>query len=282
MPRLPLAAAIAAFALTAATARADDWDHTYTIGNTTRLNLQTGDAHVYVQPGAPGVVRMHVHTRDLKIGGRVTIDVQTSGNTWSAAVREKPHWFGISIDFQPRIVVDLIVPPQCQLAVRTGDGGIDAERVAGSIQLHTGDGGIRAHDLKGQIVLDTGDGGIHATALDGGLTAHSGDGSVRIEGRFDALDVTTGDGGIAVTALAGSRVTSGWRVHTGDGGLVLRLPRDVRAELDARTGDGAIDLGLPVDVVGDVGRHRLHGTLNGGGGLIQLESGDGSIHIDAA
>jgi putative adhesin len=282
MRRTLVLAAAATLAL-AAIARADDWEHEYPIAASTPIRLITGDAHVNVQPGRPGAVRMHVHTNGLTIGHHVVIDVRNEAGAWVAEVRERPHWISFNISFNSRrIVIDLTVPPQGPLNVSTGDGTIEAQSLAGDIHLHTGDGGIHAHALKGELALDTGDGGIHADGLDGLVSAHSGDGRMQLDGRFDRLDVVSGDGPVAVTALPGSRVTQDWNVRTGDGSVTLRLPRDLKAELDAHTGDGGIDLDIPVQVSGGVRHNTVHGTINGGGGLIRLHTGDGGIHIGAS
>jgi hypothetical protein len=61
---------------------------------------------------------------------------------------------------------------------------------------------------------------------------------------------------------------------------VLRLPADLDATLDAHTGDGGITVDLPVKMTGAVRDNALHGTLNDGGGEIDLRTGDGSIVIE--
>ena len=67
--------------------------------------------------------------------------------------------------------------------------------------------------------------------------------------------------------------------HTSDGGVEVRLPQDFAAELYAHTGDGHIHLDMPVTVNGSVERSRIRGKLNGGGPLLEITTGDGSIRI---
>ena len=69
--------------------------------------------------------------------------------------------------------------------------------------------------------------------------------------------------------------------RSGDGRILLRVPKELDAELDASTGDGSIDVDLPVTVSGRLGHHQLNGRLNAGGETLRLTSGDGSIHIAA-
>jgi hypothetical protein len=49
--------------------------------------------------------------------------------------------------------------------------------------------------------------------------------------------------------------------------------------VDLHTGDGHITLDMPVTVEGLLGESNVHGKLNGGGNLLTVQSGDGSIRI---
>src|SRR5262245_54586171 len=121
------------------------------------------------------------------------------------------------------IRVDVKVPRELQLDVRTGDGSIRSSNVDGDIQLNSGDGAIRGLELKGNIRIHTGDGSIELNNVDGSLTANTGDGNVSVGGRFDLLDVRTGDGAIHAAAERGSKISDGWSFNTGDGSVDVRL-----------------------------------------------------------
>jgi hypothetical protein len=105
------------------------------------------------------------------------------------------------------------------------------------------------------------------------------DGSIDARGRFDRLHLTTDDGQIEVEALAGSRMASRWELHTGDGSITIRLPRDFAADLDAATGDGHIRIDLPFTSA-KFDEACVRGKLNGGGPLLTLHTDDGSIEIE--
>jgi hypothetical protein len=100
-----------------------------------------------------------------------------------------------------------------------------------------------------------------------------------IDGVFTDLDLHTGDGHIDFTARPGSKLNSPWLIRTGDGGVEVRLPQDLAAELYAHTGDGHISFDFPITVTGSIERSRLRGTLNGGGPELQISTGDGAIRI---
>jgi hypothetical protein len=105
---------------------------------------------------------------------------------------------------------------------------------------------------------------------------------VKAEGRFDELEIGTGDGPVEVDARPRSAVAGEWRVTTGDGPVTLRLPRDLRADLDIHSGDGGISTNLSVEVSGTISRGSLRGRLNGGGERIYVHTGDGSIRVEGS
>jgi hypothetical protein len=53
----------------------------------------------------------------------------------------------------------------------------------------------------------------------------------------------------------------------------------LQANIDASTHDGHISLGIPVTVEGTFSSSRISGKMNGGGQVIQVRTGDGSIHL---
>jgi len=70
-----------------------------------------------------------------------------------------------------------------------------------------------------------------------------------------------------------------WALRSGDGSVTLRLPEAFAADLEIHTSDGHIDLGFPITVTGRMGSHEIKGKINGGGGLLSMRTGDGSIHV---
>ena len=146
-------------------------------------------------------------------------------------------------------------------------------------RFHTGDGKISGHGLKGEIHLSTGDGSIEVYSIEGIFQAKTGDGHIHAGGRWDRLDLETNDGSVEVDVQAGSKMSGGWRVRSGDGRITLRIPENFAADLDAHTGDGKITVDLPVIASGSIGTAEVRGKLNGGGEKLILRTGDGAIRI---
>jgi hypothetical protein len=100
-----------------------------------------------------------------------------------------------------------------------------------------------------------------------------------VRGRFELLDLRTGDGGIEAEAEAGSKMGGAWSLRSGDGGITLRVPADLSADLDAHTGDGHITVDLPVTVAGSISNSTVRGKLGAGGPPLRVQTGDGSIRL---
>jgi DUF4097 and DUF4098 domain-containing protein YvlB len=281
MHRMILASLLAGLALTAIAARADDWSKTYPIATRANLQVATDDGDVTVVSADQKQIVAHVTTEGYKIGPNdVRIDESQSGDHVIVTVKTPHLDFNLFGGMHRAVHVQVTVPRELDLSVSTGDGAVTLQPVAGHLQIHTADGAIHADGVRGDVSLHTADGSIDGRNLDGTLTANTGDGAVHVSGRFDGLQVATGDGSVDAQAAAGSHMTTGWSIHSGDGSVTLRVPQDLKAFVDLKTGDGSITVDMPVTVEGTVDRSHIRGNINGGGGgELKVTSGDGSIHL---
>ncbi len=277
--RVAWATGLALAILGASPAQADEWTHQYPLKGGAELHVKTDDGSVRIETGAGSEIDACVTTVGWRIApGEVTITESQTGDRVDIEVRIPKNRTGWGAG-QRSITVALRVPKQADLSVHTGDGSIAVQPVKGQIDLSTGDGSITADGLEGGIRLHTGDGSIRATGLSGRLRADTGDGHMNVRGRFDVLDLRTGDGGIEAAAEIGSRVEAAWSLRSGDGGITLRLPEGLGADLDAHTGDGGIVLDKPVTVTGTISPNTVRGKLGAGGLPLQIHTGDGSIRL---
>ena len=270
---------IAVVGLSGTAARADEWSHRYPVKGPADLRVKTDDGSVRIETGDYGEITARVTTEGWTIGpDGAAITESQSGDRVEIAVRLPQHrsWHG----FEHRSVrVVLQVPRRADLDVRTGDGSVVVQPLSGRLSVSTGDGSITAEGLQGEIRLHTGDGSIRASGLSGQLQADTGDGHMTVRGRFELLDLSTGDGGIDADVEPGSKVGKPWSLRSGDGGITLRLPEELGAELDAHTGDGHVVVDKPFSVAGTVSRDTVRGRLGAGGEPIRIHTGDGSIHL---
>jgi len=271
----------AALALTAFPARADQWSQVYKLTGRPDVRVETNDAAIEVTASDAKEVTARVVTSGYAISAeevRVDRNIQ-NGNSIELGVRvPRMRWsWG---DKNHSVRIELTVPREANLNLHSGDGHIRVSGVKGEQQIETADGHIDVSDLRGSIRLHSGDGHIEGSALDGSLDASTNDGHLRVRGRFDSLRLETGDGSITADVLPGSKLTSNWSIHTGDGSVTVRLADGIAADLEAHTGDGSISSQLPLMVSGVLGRRDLRGKLGGGGPTLQIRTGDGSIRLE--
>jgi len=241
----------------------EDWTKTFSIAGKPDLKVETSDAHILVDTWEKNTIAAHITTENLKIGeGGVRISDRQNGDAVELEVKLPNEYCVFCLRAHSRRVEITIHMPR-----------------EGKVNLHTGDGKIKLSNFKGDMQLDTGDGDADADGLDGSLRAHTGDGHIRVAGRFDALDLKTGDGRIEATVMPGSTLTNLWDLKTGDGNVFLRLPADFAAYLDLHTSDGHITADITVTVEGNFGRNNLRGKINGGGKVMTVRTGDGSITL---
>jgi DUF4097 and DUF4098 domain-containing protein YvlB len=215
-----------------------------------------------------------IEVRAEQQGDRIEVDVRRPSRG--------DRFVGIGIHMSPRARLLVTVPRRVTLLhARSGDGSIRADRIEGRVELRTRDGRVRAEEIKGQLDVDTADGSIAINDVDGDLVLVTRDGGISVSGRLAALRAKTGDGSITVRADPDSPAGSDWSISTGDGGVVLYLPRSFNAELDAETRDGRIRSDFEVGDAREDGRRRrsVRGRIGDGGSVVRIRTGDGSIHL---
>lgn len=243
--------------------RAEQWSKTYTLTGQPDLRVLTSDANIRVDTWDQQTIAATVTTEHWKIGEH--------------GVKVVEHQTGDSVEIEVRLPREV-----CIVCVDIRSHRVDVEihmPREGRVNLRTGDGSIRLTSFKGSMEVQSGDGGQDIDGVDGILKARTGDGHLKATGRFDGLTLASGDGRIDAQALAGSTVGSGWDLHAGDGTVTLQLPDAFAADVDLQTGDGHITLDMPVSVEGRLGSNNIRGKLNGGGNLLSIHTGDGSIRL---
>lgn len=243
-------------------ASADEWSKTYTLNGTPELRIETTDANIRVNTWDQNTIEAKVITNRYKIGeGGIKVEERQTGNSVEIEVRYPHHNFNFEWGSGHRVDIIVQMPRQGNVNLRTGDGKIDLADLKGTMDLHSGDGSETLENIDGKV------------------RATTGDGHIRADGRFDALELKTGDGHVEAVARQGSTMAANWRLESGDGSVSLELPPDLSADVDLHTGDGHIDLDMPVTTEGKIRQNEIRGKLNGGGSLLTIHTGDGSIHL---
>jgi hypothetical protein len=128
--------------------------------------------------------------------------------------------------------------------IRTSDGSMSACGLEGNLQVHSGDGRVTLDDVRGSLKLTSSDGDITIHNAVGTLEARASDGHMRIDGKFSAVQLHTSDGNQDFALAQGSQLSAASQIESSDGRVMIRVPQDLKADLDVSTSDGHVDCGL--------------------------------------
>lgn len=209
---------------------------------------------------------------------KTTLDaVQNAGGvTVTLRNDRKSSWFNWrSWDSDQRI--EVTVPRNYGVSVRTGGGSVDLRDTTGSATLRTSGGDISAKNVNGNIELRTSGGGILADTIRGNVDADTSGGDVRLLNVDGKIRGNTSGGSVRCSLVGSNR---GISATTSGGDIELTLPRSVAGNIEASTSGGDITTDIPVTstVLKD---NRLRGSVNGGGQAIEARTSGGNIRIRA-
>lgn len=143
-------------------------------------------------------------------------------------------------------------------------------------KLDNTNGGLRLVGTRGRAELETVNGGVTVERTEGDVRVETTNGGITVIEAAGALDGSTTNG--AITAHL-NRVDGDINLETTNGSVTLKVPRDLRANLDVSTWNGGIHSDLDVQG-GEKTRRHLSGEVNGGGGLLKVETTNGGVRIE--
>jgi DUF4097 and DUF4098 domain-containing protein YvlB len=127
------------------------------------------------------------------------------------------------------------------------------------------------------LVASTVNGNVQIGGIEAPVRASSSNGDVMLDvaGEVGASSV---NGSIQVT-MRKPDPRAAMELSTVNGSIVVLLPSDFRAYVDARTTNGSVGSDLPLQLDGRRSRSQLVGRLNGGVTRVTLRTTNGSIWL---
>jgi len=144
------------------------------------------------------------------------------------------------------VTYEIFVPLHTNLNLKTHNGGVAIAGVESSMEFHSVNGGISLKDVGGSVKGETVNGGV-------------------------SLQMTN-------TRLAGQGID----VQTQNGGISMKVPERLSAQLDVATVNGGLNVRLPNTAPVAHGDHRLNVTLGSGGPTIRIRTHNGGISVAGA
>jgi TonB family protein len=160
--------------------------------------------------------------------------------------------------------------------VRTGGGQIDFGEVRGSVRAQTGGGGIRMLYVSGPMEVESNAGSICLTRVADAVQASTSGGTITA---WINPEATMGGGTV--------RLSGASQLATGSGDIVVFLPKNLAATIDATIvngnehqieADAGLHLAFQATPNGN-GPLRALATLNGGGAPLKLRTTGGKIRL---
>jgi hypothetical protein len=159
----------------------------------------------------------------------------------------------------------------------TSGGSVSLAGCNGKVEVRTSGGGITIGSGAGDLLAETSGGGIEIADFAGDAFVRTSGGGIRINRIEGSIDAST-SGGPIVAAL-GAQPKKDCRLHTSGGGITLELDETLALNINAEASGGGVSTDLPLTVQGKLQNGSLHGTLNGGGQTLTLQTSGGSIHL---
>jgi len=184
-----------------------------------------------------GRVRIHAtttDTTDVEVDGPEADEVEISMDGDSLRIigpKRGSGFFGKDSDLD----VEVTLPTDSNLAVKTGSADIDVDGQVAESRLKTGSGDISCDTFSGAASVDTGSGDVEVSEAHAELRVKSGSGDVSVGSCVRELSISTGSGDVEV-GTANARTV----VKTGSGDLQVAT---ANADVSLSTGSGDLTIG---------------------------------------
>ena len=259
----------------------------------------SGNVHVFGVDGSQIKIAGKVHNSNWhmfgssddmkKIAAKPPIQQQDNAVHVGDSETCSGHMFqNIAIDYE------ISIPKNSTVVAHSGSGDIHVESINGFLHADTGSGDIRVNGIGSDSKLETGSGSIDVQAAQGTIKAQTGSGDVAIhDSKVSDAQLEAGSGNITASNVhgglkantgsgsltIGGYPTSEWKLETGSGTIHFHADPNAKFTLDAESGSGSIDSKLPISVSGHIDRGVLRGPVNGGGPVVKMFTGSGSIDL---
>lgn len=167
--------------------------------------------------------------------------------------------------------------------LNTSNGSVHLAKIQGNVEAHSSNGNIEVQDVKGNVNFRTSNGGVHADNVSGAFEAETSNGGIRAHlrdtesGRPIRLGTSNGSIDLEVESLRQNDVIA----TTSNGPITVRMPASASATLHASTNsNGSIRSDFDVTLRGgELSKHRIEGSINGGGPRVELTTSNGNISL---
>jgi hypothetical protein len=280
--------------------------------------LSTGRASVQVDAFVGEIKVAAGDTQNIRVQIRQTVTTDDSAVAEAAIAGiefklEQGSDGRVSVRIEPRhrmrwtwqnwspvaLMLEITVPHACDLQLRTGDGAIQVDRLRGDIVAETDRGAIFLGEIQGDVVADSLRGDVSVTACNGTLQLEAKSGNILVGRSWGPAQLLAVDGVIDLQAATGPVFARGDRadikvnflpsgrtasnLESSGGDVTVGFDPACTFTIDARSSPFGFvrirDLELKT-ASGNVEKTRVTGMLNGGGPVLKIRAGGGSVRLN--
>ena len=260
------------------------------------LRLQTNVGSVTLTGQNTPEVRIHAQLHGSKsFLERVHISTRRTATGIAITVHEDRGWFHWFHSGSHRVLLTVEVPNDYPVAVRTAGGNASVGDLNASARVTTAGGNARVRNVTGALTVDSAGGSVAVSGLKGSAHLLASGGNIRVSNTTGDLDLASSGGNIFLSAVQGkiqahseggsirAQMLSnlGMRLSSAGGDIVVLLPSDTRATIDAAASGGHVSCAFPVSSTEVSTASRFRGTIGGNGAPILLHSSGGDIRVAA-
>lgn len=167
-----------------------------------------------------------------------------------------------------------IIDSRDHIDLSTSGGNMRAERCEGMMRLSTSGGNVALKELKGNIRATTSGGEVAGADISGEVQAKTSGGNVDFEHMAGSLAASTSGGNIHVSLTDPGKYVD---LSNSGGDITLVLPQGKGLDLNISAEE--VHSTAMNNFKGDLDKHRISGTLNGGGVPVKVDGNGGSVHL---
>jgi hypothetical protein len=228
----------------------DEWTRTYDIAAGGRVEVVNVNGAVRLSPADGGKVEVHAFrearasseqaARELL--GKIEMKEDVGPDHVSIQAADPPQGGGFG---RPALVIryEVRVPSGLAVALKTQNGEVRLENVAGRFTAGSTNGGVTGRALSGSVDASTVNGGIQM--------------------ELDSLSADT-------------------KLSTVNGGVRVTVGPELKADLEATVVNGGVSVDDALKLSSDDrGRQRIAGRINGGGPKLLVQTTNGGVRVAA-
>lgn len=269
-------------------------ERTFTVADGGVLIIDADQGNVKLNSGPSGKVHVSVHRKPR--GGADVEDYEVTFEQDGDRIRvigtntvRNSGRNGVNVDFV------VTVPHRFNVDAETAGGNIAVDNMDGRVKLNTSGGNLSLGRITGKVDAHTSGGNIALDGSDADVVVNTSGGNISLGRVGGTVRATTSGGNISVDEVNGeiTAKTSGGQIsarlarqpaadcllRTSGGSITVYLADNVSVDLEAETSAGRVETDVEVAAIGSIKKDRLHGKINGGGPLLELDTSAGDIRI---